>query len=369
MIVIPIGTKAQLIKMAPVIKVLEERSLPFDFVLTGQHMETMNDLIEAFGLPKPSYSLAPIGEASSKRKLFSWLTKVFLANLRPTSPLASKGYRWCIVHGDTLSTLVAALLARFHGIGVIHVEAGLRSQNIFNPFPEELTRIAVSKLASVFFCSGETAISNINAMKSKARIVDIGENTLLDAVRAASRSGLQDGQLRAGQYCVASIHRFENLSNKHRLKFIISNIVEISKSINVYFVLHSATRHQLQKTGLLSRLEMEKGITLAPRMNYFNFIKLISNSRFLISDGGSNQEECSYLDIPCLLMRQKTERAEGLGNNVFLSNYDQEVIDSFIEKYTAREQPVRLGLERFSAIPSVRIADDLAILLRETDTP
>jgi UDP-N-acetylglucosamine 2-epimerase (non-hydrolysing) len=270
-----------------------------------------------------------------------------------------------MVHGDTLSTLVASLLARFHGVDVIHVEAGLRSRNIFNPFPEELTRIAVSKLASVFYCNGETAIANIKAMKPGARIIDVGENTLLDSVRAAAGSVSKKDGPRKNAYCVASIHRFENLSNNHRLKFIIENIINISKSLHVYFVLHSATQHQLQKSGLLQSLEKESGITLSPRMNYFDFIKLISDSRFLISDGGSNQEECSYLEIPCLLMRRKTERTEGLGKNVHLSNYSQEVIDFFLNEYGTHERTTLWGLEQYSALPSLKIADDMAALLRD----
>lgn len=362
MIVIPIGTKAQLIKMAPVIKALEAQGLPFDFILTGQHQETMEDLIAGFDLPQPAYSMAPIGEASSKSKLLKWLLQIFWKNLGPNTPFRHNEYRFCLVHGDTLSTLVASILARFRGIQVVHIEAGLRSKSILHPFPEELTRLAVSRMSSIFYCSGKNATSNVRALKPKAHIVDTGENTLLDSVRTALSKGKDSPAIDASPYCVASIHRFENITNRDRFLFIVNNIINISKNIKVYFVLHSATKHQLIKYGLYNRLSNEKGIKITPRMGYFDFIRLISAGKFLISDGGSNQEECSYLDIPCLLMRQKTERTEGLGINVYLSNYEQKMIDTFVEKYLQLPRAASAQLERFNSFPSTAIAQDLELL-------
>lgn len=362
MIVIPIGTKAQLIKMAPVIKALEAQGLPFDFVLTGQHQETMADLIDGFDLPQPAYSLAPVGEASSKRKLLKWLLQIFWKNLGPNTSLHRNRYRFCLVHGDTLSTLVATILARLQGIQVVHIEAGLRSKSILHPFPEELTRLAVSRMSSIFYCSGKDANSNAKALKPKAHIVDIGENTLLDSVRIAILKGKEVPATDSLPYCVASIHRFENITNKDRFLFIVNNIINISRTIQVYFVLHSATKHQLMKHGLYDRLSKEQGIQITPRMSYFDFIRLISAGKFLISDGGSNQEECSYLDIPCLLMRQRTERSEGLGRNVYLSNYEQTAIDTFVAQYSQSPRITSAPLEKFNVFPSKTIAQDLELL-------
>lgn len=134
MILIPIGTKAQLIKMAPVVLALVERRLPFDFVLTGQHQETMDDLIEGFQLPKPTFNLMPVNESDTTWKLAGWLINILRRHLKSNSVVARRNYHYCLVHGDTMSTFASALIARRHGISVVHVEAGLRSHNILHPF-------------------------------------------------------------------------------------------------------------------------------------------------------------------------------------------------------------------------------------------
>ena len=218
-------------------------------------------------------------------------------------------------------------------------------------------------MSSIFYCNGENSISNVNRLRPKAHTVDTGENTLLDSVRIAISKEKKSDYSEIPPYCVASIHRFENITNKNRFLFIVENIIKISRTTQVYFVLHSATKRQLIKLGFYNRLLKEPGIHLTPRMGYFDFIRLIGSGKFLISDGGSNQEECSYLDIPCLLMRQKTERSEGLGRNVYLSNYDQRAIDTFVERYTLNSHTASASLEKFSVSPSKIIAQDLGFLV------
>lgn len=357
MILIPIGTKAQLIKMAPVVLALEKQGLSFDFVLTGQHQETIEDLIEGFGLPSPSYSLSPIEEADSTAKVSRWLISILWRHCILSSPIARHRYKICLVHGDTLSTFVGAILAKRHGMKVAHIEAGLRSHNFFHPFPEELTRIAVSKMSDIFYCSGPEAIKTIKATKKNADIIDIGQNTLLDSVRIALNAAATTEK--DERYCVASIHRFENISSEKRLKFIINHLVKIANHTKVKFVLHSATRKKLEQNGLLEKLNTHPYIDLLPRMSYFNFINLLKSSCFLISDGGSNQEECSYLDIPCILMRNKTERSEGLGRNVVLSEYNTEVIESFVKDHSRPQDQKSSYFDRYNEEPSALIASDL----------
>jgi UDP-N-acetylglucosamine 2-epimerase (non-hydrolysing) len=102
--------------------------------------------------------------------------------------------------------------------------------------------------------------------------------------------------------------------------------------------MHKPTQNQLRKHNLIRALESNKNISLKPRMDYFSFIKLVYNSEFLISDGGSNQEECYYMNKPCLLLRNKTERNEGLNENVCLSKFDKNIIDNFIKDYKRYEK-------------------------------
>lgn len=357
MILVPVGTKAQLIKMAPVLRALDQEGLRYDFVLTGQHQETMTDLITAFGLRPPQHHLVGSSEADTPRKLLVWLFAVLRRGLRKDSLFANPDYRVCLVHGDTLSTLVGALLAKRHGIPVAHIEAGLRSHNWFHPFPEELTRIAVSKLADIFYCAGTWACNNVDALRRKGtEVVDIHDNTLLDAVRYATRMQA-DASPEAKPYAIASIHRFENLRTRARLDFILEQIRIAAGYCPIRFVLHPVTRKKLEQSGWMQRLQDEPGIDLIPRMDYVRFLGLLSGARFIITDGGSNQEESAYLGLPCLLMRKHTERQEGIGGNAVLSRYDAKVIRDFLETHSvARPRPPVLSA---SDSPSAMIARHL----------
>ena len=281
MILIPIGTKAQLVKMAPVILALKKQSVPFHFVLTGQHSETMDDLIAAFGLPLPNYTLVKVSEASTSLKLLKWLLSIVKKHLFFNSEITKHHYQVCLVHGDTLSTLVCALIARRYKIKVAHIEAGLRSFNYFHPFPEELVRVMVSKLSHIHFYAGDWAGNNLKKYKNKETI-NIKYNTLIDSVKFALSQQANDYNFNIpNKFVIVSIHRFENLSNQKRLSFIINQILELQKKINVLFVLHPATREKLnaiKKTSVL----INNGVSLIPRLDYIDFLALLSKCVFII---------------------------------------------------------------------------------------
>ena len=358
MILILIGTKAQLIKMAPVMLEMDRQSVPYLFVLTGQHKETIADLIQNFGLRNPDYCLVEIREASTSIRLAGWLMEIAQKYF-----LTFKKAFWiekteiCLVHGDTLSTLIGALIAKRFKIPVAHVEAGLRSNNYWNPFPEELVRIAVSRLADIFYCPGDWAADNLRFPANTTRhIINTKENTLLDAVGYALKSRVEPAF--PEEYGVVSIHRFENLYNRERFNFILKQVEKISNSCTLHFVLHPATREKLLSIGWYLRLQSNPRIQLCDRMDFLSFIRLISNSAFLISDGGSNQEESAYLGLPCLLMRKATERKEGLNRNVVLSDYDSRIINDFVEK-ALRENRKTADWNPVSQSPSEIIVNDL----------
>jgi UDP-N-acetylglucosamine 2-epimerase (non-hydrolysing) len=331
MFLVLIGTKAQLIKMAPVMLAMTKADLSYRFVLTGQHRETMSDLIDQFDLPKPEF-LVPLEESDTKAKLMFWVLRamwraVFNKGLW-------RGTRYCLVHGDTLSTLLGALSARIHGKKVIHVEAGLRSFNIRHPFPEELTRILVTKLSQYYYCADQWGVDNVNALvkRSPENVLMIGNNTLLDALYFALSKGVGGGaKATRSDYCVVSVHRYENLTDRARFDKIMEWVEHFATKMDVKIVLHPATKKVLVKSGWYGRLKKNTRIDLLPRMGYCEFIALLDHSVFLASDGGSNQEECSYIDLPCLLFRDATERNEGLESNVVLSGLDDAIINRFLD--------------------------------------
>src|SRR5712691_8143774 len=217
-----IGTRAQLIKMAPVIVEIEKRGLPFNLVLTGQHEETMEQLLNDFGIRAPRSYLYRGKEITGIAQMGLWFVRCLWKCLREPNKFApGSGVNDVIlVHGDTFSTLLGAIVGKLRGITVAHIEAGLRSGNIFHPFPEELTRRAVFRLSDLAFCPGEWPCHNMK--KYRAKRIDTGQNTLLDTLAIALCVPQKKATLLiSNTFGIVSLHRFENIFNLRRLTRII----------------------------------------------------------------------------------------------------------------------------------------------------
>ncbi len=356
MIHVVIGTKAQLVKMAPVMAELQRRGQAYNFIFTGQHRETMDALRDNFAVKEPDVVLYRGSDITSVGRMLLWMLRILsMAVFRRRRIFAGDpGGGVVLVHGDTFSTLLGAMMGRLAGHRVAHVESGLRSFDLFHPFPEELTRLATFCLAHVYFCPGEWAVRNLARFRGEK--VDTRFNTLLDALRdavAAPPSAALD--LPDDPYCVATMHRFENLYSREVLLRNIELIELAATRMRVLFIMHPVTRRKLEQFALLARLASHPGIELRPRYDYFDFMQLVRGAAFMISDGGSNQEECFYLGKPCILLRRTSERREGLGHNVVLSNYDRGVFERFLDSYQDHATP---GLAA-TCSPSAQICDYL----------
>ncbi len=334
MLHIVIGTKAQFIKIAPLIVLLQKKGMDFNFIVTGQHHDSINELRENFGIRAPDVTLYAGKDITGLPDMFLWMLRILIKTFWHKDDIFKKhGVNdIVIVHGDTFSTLLGALMGKAAGKKVAHVESGLRSFNIFHPFPEELTRIIVFYLADVYFCPGKWAVDNLRKYKGKK--IDTHVNTLYDSVVQAKQN-LQNTyvEIPDTSYAVVSLHRFENIFNKTRFRLLIGYLKKIAKEMKLLFILHMPTRKQLEKHGLYNELAEIGGIELRPRYDYFQFIKLVMNCEFVITDGGSNQEETYYLGKPTILFRKTTERQEGLTSNITVSEYDWNIIDNFVKNY------------------------------------
>ena len=344
MIHVIIGTKAQLIKMAPILKVLKQRSIGYNYVSTGQHKGTMDEILTNFEVKKPDYLLDGGKDVTSVMQMFAWASKIFFYTLwRKKEIFRNDKNGIVLVHGDTVSTILGALLGKVAGLKIAHVESGLRSFNLFHPFPEEITRILTFRLSDYMFCPGDWAVENLEGYR-KVKI-NTKFNTLLDALHIALPGirQINDIELPKIPFGIVTLHRFENIYNRKALERVISIVERIANSRHLLFILHKPTEMKLRKYGYLHRLEDNSHIELRKRYDYFRFIKLILEADFVVSDGGSNQEECYYLGKPILLLRKATERSEGLNRNCVISKYDERVIDEFLfnlDKY--RFDPIRL---------------------------
>jgi UDP-N-acetylglucosamine 2-epimerase (non-hydrolysing) len=160
----------------------------------------------------------------------------------------------------------------------------------------------------------------------------MGANTMLDGVRyALNYPSLPHFDFEDSPFALVSIHRFENIFASRFTNVILPLLKEIAKRQHLVFVLHPPTRERLHSLGLLDELSSDLNITLHARFGFIEWVNLCNKAKFVITDGGSNQEELSYLGVPTLLFRQETERQEGLGENVVISRFDQNIISDFID--------------------------------------
>ena len=341
MIHIVVGTKAQLIKMAPVMVALRGQGLSYRFISTGQHRETMNDILDNFGLDRPDYSLYSGDDITSIPSMAVWSLRILWHTLtRRTEIFGNDRNGIVLVHGDTFSTLLGALMAKLAGLKVGHVESGLRSFNLFHPFPEELIRLLTFRLTDYFFCPGLWAVSNLASYPGNK--IDTGCNTLADALGFALSSADSGDALMPGtSFGIVTLHRFENIYSRPALERVVKIVERISQTRHLVFILHKPTEKKLREFGLYECLTHLDNIELRPRYDFFRFIRLIVAADFVISDGGSNQEECHYLGKPILLLRKATERQEGLGENCLLSSYNLELAERFAADYQSYKRPPR----------------------------
>ena len=333
MIHIFLGTKAQLIKMAPIMKGLQEKNIEYNFVFSGQHKETIDDLRKNFGIKEPDITLYKGTDITSVPKMLVWCIKLFFFTLKNKKRVWKSDKDGVVLnHGDTFSTLLGTFLAKISGLKAAHIESGLRSFNLFHPFPEELTRLAVFKLSDYYFAPDEWSLSNLE--KYKGVKVNTKGNSLYDALQLIKQfPAPADIDIPDYKYAVVSLHRFENLYKRDHLENIVELLEQVASKIPLLFILHKPTLNKLNETGLIKRLQDNKQIDCRPRYDYLRFISLVNKSEFVITDGGSNQEECSYLGKPCLLFRNATERQEGLDSNAVLSEFATDKIHSFVDNY------------------------------------
>lgn len=352
-----VGTRAQLFKLAPLMLECDKRNLAWRWVYTAQHRDTIQNTIELFRLSPPDNVVVRWRtEAKSMGRMGVWFLRMLAALPRSRRILAGHtGKRHVVLtHGDTFTTWFGALFGRLTRTPVMHVESGLRSFDLRRPFPEELNRLITFRLAQYYACPGEWAVRNLARMRGVK--IDTGSNTQVDTLRFGL-SQVDDVVFDAPStpYVVASLHRYENIFDRERLGRIVEELEGIAVDFVVLFVQHPATKAQLEKLRLDERLGRNERISLLPRLEYLQFLKAVRSAQFVVTDGGGNQEELAYLGKPTLILRDETERHEGLGQNAVLAGIDHERIRAFVNAYQSYARPEALP----PAEPSKVIVDFL----------
>lgn len=333
-----IGTKAQYIKTAPLMRLMDRREVEYRLVDSGQHAALSERLRQELDVPVPDRSFGTGRDVASIRAAMAWAVRVGRHVLRSRAAVrrdvfGSRG-GVCVIHGDTPTTLITALLARRAGLTIAHLEAGLRSHHLLHPFPEEIVRLLVMRMADLLFAPHAEASRNLADMDIGGRIVSLSANTTIEALRHA----LDGLSVRRDGPAVVTCHRVENLRRRRRLRRLVQIVEEIAARHSVQFVAHGPTMASLRADDLDDRLR-GAGVELLPLLSHSEFVRRLSRARFVITDGGSIQEECYYLGVPTLLWRKWTERPEGLDRNVVLSGYDGPRVQAFLGSIEDHRHP------------------------------
>ena len=356
-----IGTEAEFIKLYPVIEKCIEKGLTITLICNGQNNLRESIILTEKMRTRSVFLLKGIiwfpfkGFSSRALWLLLWAMitffKTFWFLFGERNKFAGKPV--FVVHGDTVSTLIGAVVAKILGYPILHVESGLTSGRLFNPFPEEISRRIVTRISKLRFCPTPETYSHVLDRPGKRKILTNG-NTMWDMLQYGLKTGC--AKIRPS-YFLLMIHRQETLANPA----VFFKIVEAIRrhqppDLKCIFILHHPTRNFLIFHGRMDELNQSPGWELVDRLPFFEFVHLLKDARFALTDGGTNQEECYYLGTPCYLLRECTERQEGIGENVVLKSDFIQNIPWFMQNY----EPLRRGAVRFERSPSEIIADEIA---------
>jgi UDP-N-acetylglucosamine 2-epimerase (non-hydrolysing) len=220
-------------------------------------------------------------------------------------------YDRLVVVGDVNSTMAATLAAAKLGIPGAHVEAGLRSFD--RTMPEEINRIVTDSLSDLLLVSEPAGVENLKKEGHDDRHVRLVGNIMIDTLKSQLEAAKQLGVLRrlgleAGRYGVVTLHRPSNVDQLETLDALIDVLVDISHDMKFVFPIHPRTKGRLEKFGLLAKMQAAPGIVEQPPLGYMEFLAMTSQARVIVTDSGGLQEESTALGIPCLTMRENTER-------------------------------------------------------------
>jgi UDP-N-acetylglucosamine 2-epimerase (non-hydrolysing) len=321
-------------------------------------------MLQDFGLSMPDHWLARGIRGSDlehPRQIPIWLAQIWARFARRRGELrralAGDGRRpLVIVHGDTLTSVMAAMMGRLLRAPVAHVEAGMRSGDWRNPFPEELNRRMTAKLARIHFAPGPRAVQNLRAERTRGEIIDTGRNTISDNLRDIPAGFAPGLELPQEGFGIVSLHRQELLYDRDELSAILAVLRESALHQSpLLFVDHSIAAAAIDSAGLGGVFDSRRFVRIR-RQRYFQFLSLLKASSFLVTDSGGSQEECAFLGHPCLIHRAVTEHSTGLDGSVVLSRMDLDTVRRFLDDPEAhRTEPALLD-----GSPSEQIVDYLA---------
>lgn len=322
-----VGARPNFMKVAPVWRALGEIRLHQVIVHTGQHYDpNMSDVFfDQLGMPRPDVNLE-VGSGSHAQQTALIMTRFEEVVLERRPDLV-------LVYGDVNSTVAAALVCAKLGVPVAHVEAGLRSFD--RTMPEEINRLLTDQLAELLFTPSEDGNRNLEREGIPASKVHLVGNVMIDTlVRLMEHARPPSGLSLDGSFALVTLHRPSNVDDPESLRRIFAALEALTGELRVIFPVHPRTRKRLADLGLAVN-DPDRFQLLEP-IGYLEFLALQRRARVVITDSGGIQEETTYLGVPCLTLRENTERpiTVEVGTNVLIGR-DMDLLRASVQKILA----------------------------------
>jgi UDP-N-acetylglucosamine 2-epimerase (non-hydrolysing) len=325
-----VGTRPEIIKMSSIIRECEKSDVDYLILHTGQHYSYNMDRIffEQLELPQPKYNL-DVGSGSHAEqtgKILIGLEKI----------LVKHKVDIVLVEGDTNTVLAGALAATKLHIQVGHVEAGLRSHDL--TMPEEINRVLTDHCSDILFAPTETSKQNLIKENIQGDKIFVTGNTIVDVIFQSQKfinnkkNILKDLGLTPKEYFLVTVHRQENSDNKKRFEGILEGLEQVNKQYDfpVVYPVHPRAKKKIQEFNLHSN-----GVQFIEPLDFYSFLQLEKNAKIVLSDSGGVQEETCILGVPCVTLRDNTERPETLdvGSNILAGTSPRRIVDCVYYMY------------------------------------
>ena len=322
-----VGARPNFMKIAPLIDEMKKHSeIDARLVHTGQHYDSsMSKLFfEDLELPRPNVYLG-VGSANHGAQTGKIMVEFESVLLQEKPDLV-------VVVGDVNSTIACGLVAVKQGVKLAHVEAGLRSFD--RTMPEEINRLLTDQISDFLFVTETSGEENLTREGVDRKKIHFVGNVMIDALlghleKASGSRILEELQVKPTQYTVLTLHRPSNVDSKEQFLPILRALDEIQKEIAIVFPIHPRSRKRLNQLGLRDKLDSMTNLIVTEPLGYLDFVRLMSNAKFVLTDSGGIQEETTVLGVPCLTLRENTERPVTVaqGTNVIVGSAPDRIVE------------------------------------------
>lgn len=324
-----VGARPNFMKVAPIVEAMKRRNEEFlPLILhTGQHYDAqMSDaFFQDLQLPRPDIYLG-VGSGTHAVQTAGVMQK-FEPVVRQEQP------DWVLVVGDVNSTLACALVCSKLGIRVAHVEAGLRSRD--RTMPEEINRLLTDQIADLLLTPSQDADENLRAEGIPAERIRFVGNVMIDSLfaqlkRAEMSKVREEFNVAGKDYAVITLHRPANVDDRTTFVRILDALQQISRRLPIIFPVHPRTRSRIKELGLQEKIACVENLRLVEPLGYLDFLRLYSGARIVLTDSGGIQEETTALGIPCITLRENTERpiTVEMGTNIIAGTLTEKIVQA-----------------------------------------